>query len=34
MSKFITMNEIERAVEAIQTRIDITPEIGMVFGSA
>jgi purine-nucleoside phosphorylase len=33
MSKFITMYDIERAVEAIQARIDITPEIGLVLGS-
>lgn len=33
MSKLITMNDIERAVEAIQARIDITPEIGLVLGS-
>ena len=33
MSRFITMNDIDHAVEAIRARIDITPEIGMVLGS-
>jgi purine-nucleoside phosphorylase len=33
MSKFITMMDIERAVDAIRARIDMTPEIGLVLGS-
>ena len=33
MSRFITMNDIDHAVEAIRARINITPEIGMVLGS-
>lgn len=33
MRKFITMTDIDTAVEAIQARIDIKPEIGLVLGS-
>lgn len=33
MSKFVTMNDINRAVDAIRAKIDIVPEVGMVLGS-
>ena len=33
MSDFITMTDIDRAVEAIRSRIDIKPEIGMILGT-
>jgi purine-nucleoside phosphorylase len=33
MSKFITMTDIDRAVDAIRSRIDIKPEIGMILGT-
>jgi len=33
MSEFITMTDIDRAVDAIRSRIDIKPEIGMILGT-
>ncbi len=33
MSEFITMTDIDRAVDAIQSRIDVKPEIGMILGT-
>jgi purine-nucleoside phosphorylase len=33
MSNFITMTDIDRAVDAIRARIDIKPEIGMILGT-
>jgi len=33
MQKFITMREITQAVDAIQARIDIKPEVGMILGT-
>jgi purine-nucleoside phosphorylase len=33
MSEFITMADIDRAVDAIRARIDIVPEIGMILGT-
>ena len=33
MGKFLTMREIHQAVDAIQTRIDIQPEVGLILGS-
>ncbi len=33
MSEFITMADIDRAVDAIRARIDIMPEIGMILGT-
>ncbi|MBG0786608.1 MAG: purine-nucleoside phosphorylase [Anaerolineaceae bacterium] len=33
MSEFITMTDIDRAVDAIRSRIDVTPEIGMILGT-
>lgn len=33
MSKFITINDIDRAAEAIQARIKTKPEIGLILGS-
>ncbi len=33
MSDFITMTDIDRAVDAIRSRIDVKPEIGMILGT-
>jgi len=33
MTDFITMKDIERAAEAISSRIEIKPEVGMILGS-
>ncbi len=33
MSEFITMTDIDRAVDAIRSRIDVKPEIGMILGT-
>lgn len=33
MSEFITMNDIDRAADAIRARIEITPEVAMILGS-
>jgi purine-nucleoside phosphorylase len=33
MDEFITMKEITQAVDAIQARIDIEPEVGMILGT-
>jgi purine-nucleoside phosphorylase len=33
MSEFITMTDIDRAVDAIRSRTDIKPEIGMILGT-
>ena len=33
MSEFITMTDIDRAVDAIRSRIDFNPEIGMILGT-
>jgi len=33
MGEFITMKEIKQAVDAIQTRIKIQPEVGMILGT-
>ena len=33
MSKFVTLQDIDRAADAIKSRISITPEIGMILGS-
>lgn len=33
MSEFITMTDIDRAVDAIRSRIDIQPEIGLILGT-
>lgn len=33
MSEFVTLQDIDRAADAIRARIDITPEVGMILGS-
>lgn len=33
MGEFITMNDINQAVDAIRTRIDLEPEVGMILGT-
>lgn len=33
MGKFITLNEIDQAVDAIKARIDDVPEVGLILGS-
>jgi purine-nucleoside phosphorylase len=33
MNEFITINDVDQAVEAIQARIDIKPEVGMILGT-
>lgn len=33
MGKFVTMNEINQAVDAIRARTDFKPEIGMILGT-
>ncbi len=33
MSRFITLKDINQAVDAIKARIDITPEVGMILGT-
>lgn len=33
MSKFITINDINQAADAIRARIDIKPEVGMILGT-
>lgn len=33
MSEFVTLQDIDRAADAIRARIEITPEVGMILGS-